>query len=551
MHPSNKGLLDLIANTGEPDSLVLSIKLGIDKAIKAVFDQRLKSANHYNNFLVFCCDVGRLDVVYYVLHFVDHENELLKAYIVERPNIQRIIDFSEVSDIARLQQLSMHEISQNDATLLKEHFLICMREMRESQEPLFLDNMVLSFSLLLLLRSGYLLLDCSECIEIINYFKNVDKTEQIRRNVCYLSILDYVLKHNLTGFFTLPKQHFNHLTYVQYAITSTAFLDKSLKENLFSIFKNKIKAENSLKISRKLKVAICISGLYRNHPESLESIKEKLIDPLEADVFIHTWSEMSYWTGYGGSPSCWRTLGHEAQATLPKAYHQDLMTLKPLLPQTTNILKTPLMRENNIDLFQRILNPKEIIVENEADFIASLTNPEGFTKLRGTHNQIKMFWGIKQSFDLALKADKYDVIIRIRPDMTVVNQIEPSFFDGIENNVFYSRVWPTTGITDSLFYSTDSVAYTFSRFVDQMMEKQELSPFDNYPRYDSHALFASWVYANNYGLEPKYIAGIIQVNPITKLDGLSEALDQDFHALTADKKLALKDFVEHLRVVYC
>ncbi|HIW07472.1 MAG TPA: hypothetical protein H9889_09155 [Candidatus Ignatzschineria merdigallinarum] len=549
--PLSEELLSLSRDDFEIKNSALNIPGKIKEVVKSSFDQRLNSADSYNKFLIFCCDIGRLDIVYYVSQFIDKDRELLQQYIEKIPNIQRILKFSEIKDIARLQQLSMHEISFKDAVLLKEQFFTFLREMRKSGAALFMDNMTLSFSLTLLLRTDFALLDKDECVEIVEYFKNVEKTEQIRRNTCYLLIFDYVIKHNLDAFFTLPKRHFNHLTYVQYALTATSFLSKEMKSNLFHLFKDKIKHQNNLSNTRKLKFAVCISGLYRNHPDVLQSIKTNLIDSLDADVFVHTWDQMSYWTGYGGSPSCWRTLGMDAQRQLPQKYHHNLRDLQSILPKTTHILSTPLMTSNDVELLKGILNPTAILVENETDFIASLSNPSGFTKLRGTYNQIKMFWGIKQSFDLALAEGKYDVIIRIRPDTAVMNEITPLFFENIENNVLYSRTWPKTGIADATFYFTDSVAYIFSRFVDQMMDKQALSPFDKYPEYDAHALLAAWVFDNNLQLDPKYIPTVIQVNPTTKLEGLSDALDQDYAALDDDKKEALVGFIDYLRDTYC
>lgn len=84
-----------------------------------------------------------------------------------------------------------------------------------------------------------------------------------------------------------------------------------------------------------------------------------------------------------------------------------------------------------------------------------------------------------------------------------------------------------------------------------MMDKQALSPFDKYPEYDAHALLAAWVFDNNLQLDPKYIPTVIQVNPTTKLEGLSDALDQDYAALDDDKKEALVGFIDYLRDTYC
>ena len=64
----------------------------------------------------------------------------------------------------------------------------------------------------------------------------------------------------------------------------------------------------------RFKVAICISGIYRNHINGIRKIKNNLIDPLGADVFIHTWDEKAIWLGNGGSPALSRLFDSKARS---------------------------------------------------------------------------------------------------------------------------------------------------------------------------------------------------------------------------------------------
>lgn len=551
MLPFKKILLNLTIASSKTESYPsLSITEALWREIRSKSVKRFDNAKAYSDFLVFCCDVGRLDVVFYFMRYVDATNPLLGQFVIETPNIKRIYDFTNDHRLEIWQLLSMYELSEEKLASLKQTLLMMISN--EKKEDTFFINMIMSFYLTLLLESSKIVLDRNQVIDLIVFFKNAKKTEQLRRNTCYLQLFDYVLEHDIQGFFRLPKQNFNHLTYLQHAIVDTPYLDKPLRDIWFEIFKNKVKQNNNLsRYPRKLKFAICISGSYRNHQHCLESVKENLIDPLEADVYIHTWDQMSYWTGYGGAPSVWRTFGSDAQKVLPEKYHIDLERLTPFIPKANGILRTPLTQPLDPALFETIFKPKELIVESEKAFTDSLINPEGFSRHRGTLNQIKMFWGIKRAFDLALANGKYDIIIRVRPDVKITEKIMPEFFEGVENNVFYSRVWPTTGIADIMFYATDSVIYAFTRLVDQMMELQELSPYQEYPNYDCHALLAAWVYESNFQLNNKYIPGFIDVNPKIPLSGLREALEADIQNLTDEQKAELMPILDYIKNSYC
>ncbi|WP_026879690.1 hypothetical protein WMO13_02195 [Ignatzschineria larvae DSM 13226] len=549
MQPFKKILLSFTSNPLEAHYEPISISAALYNYIKQMSEKRFENAKAYNDFLVFCCDIGRLDIVFYFTRYVDHMSPLFQEYMIETPNIKRIYNFTDDEHLGELQTLSLHDLTDGIICRLKQTLLDLIGDQKEDS---FYGNMIVSFYIALLLESSKMIFDRNQVIDIIAYFKNSHKTEQIRRNTCYLLLFDYVLKFNFYGFFRLPDCNFNHLTYLQHAIVDTPYIGGELRDILFEIFKNRIKQYNTLsRYSKKLKFAICISGSYRNHQDCLESIKENLIDPLDADVYIHTWDQMSYWTGYGGAPSVWRTFGRDAQQVLPEKYQINLERLTPFLPQVNTILRAPLTKSFDSALFEAIFRPKKMIVESEKAFTDSLINPDGFSRHRGTLNQIKMFWGIKQSFDLALANGKYDVVIRIRPDIKMVERITPDFFAGIKNNVFYSRVWPTTGIADAIFYGTDSVMYAFSRLVDEMMEFQELSPYKDYPKYDCHALLAAWVYESNFQLNNQYIPGFIEVNPKIPLPGLREAIESDIENLTDEQREELMPIIEYIKNNYC
>lgn len=554
--PKYENLIDRLLRDSPKEYLnldnTLNINTAVIKEIKNRLIVRFESTENYRRLLVFCCDVGRLDIVYYLFNYLDKNSDTLTGFIEDLPNIKRIRDFSKNPDILLLQKLAMNTVNINEGLLIKSIFFKNLKAFKINKETSYADNMLLSFQLNILLSSE-IKLSKDECVEIIYYFRDTEKCEILRKNVCFLLLFEHAIKYNLQNFFTLPLAHFNQLTQIQYAITSLSFLTQEFKNKYFALFREKIKCKNNLLITKKKKFAVCVSGIYRNHKEALVSLKEKLIDPLEADVFIHTWDKMTYWAGYGGSPHIRRTLGPDAAKTLPtnRGYYSNLKKLSEFLPKSTKILQTAITKENDIEFLKHQLNPVDIIIENEEMFANSLTDPAGFSRLRGTLNQIKMFWGIKKSFDLALQKKKYDVIIRVRPDIKINTFATKERFANIENSTLYSRVALKVGISDSLFYGTDGLAYNFSRFVDTMIEKQSLSPFDDYPKSDSHALLALWVFSNNINLTPSIIQHSLLPNVAVPLPNLLEALQEDFLALNKNMQNELGKFINFLIANYC
>ena len=44
-----------------------------------------------------------------------------------------------------------------------------------------------------------------------------------------------------------------------------------------------------------MRVALCLTGLLRCYREAWPSINAVLAQPLRADIFVHTWSDIGYW----------------------------------------------------------------------------------------------------------------------------------------------------------------------------------------------------------------------------------------------------------------
>lgn len=514
----------------------------LEDKIKGLIERRLLNIDNYREFLKYCCDIGRLDIVYFTFNFMDKGSDIALSYIENDTEIKRINDFSNDNFILELQVLSLKPYSIGDEFKLKEmlfHYL----EKLTGKEVSFKENMILNFLLFLTLDNKENALDHNECITLFNHFFRTKNANRLRKDSCYFLILDYCIKNNITDYFILPKKLYNHLQRTLSRFNSNLLLEED-KKYIMDLYLEVIRENNSfVTYEEKPKIAVCISGIYRGHEESLQAIRETIIEPMNADVFIHTWSEMSVWSGLGGSPNSIRIFGRDCLAHIP----EDILWLNQLSkkwPNTYDILHEPINQPLSLDLIKS-LNPVAFEVEDEKEFISSLGDLEGYTRLRPQPNQIKMFYGIKRAFDLALKEKKYDYIIRVRPDILLSYPTEQDFLDKLENNFLYTSLGDV-GLGDSAFIMSSSMAFNFSNFVDKILNFGELSIYKNFPLYDSHNLLGLWLLSNNYNIGEAKIVGRVLPNASIKLPGLKEAMNKDYQKLSLEDQKKYKPFFEYL-----
>lgn len=158
-----------------------------------------------------------------------------------------------------------------------------------------------------------------------------------------------------------------------------------------------------VKIEKQIKpnVAICLSGHLRTFDRTHKALQERLIKPLDADVFIHTWDTIGSENSKAGS---------------------DLNT-------TRVSTKTRLIDIN------KYYNPKKIKIEkfkksfffNMTDSIKVPDNEKMFV-VRHLGYHFSMFYSIFHSNELRKEFEKesgkkYDYIIRCRPDMFLHSSI--------------------------------------------------------------------------------------------------------------------------------
>lgn len=130
------------------------------------------------------------------------------------------------------------------------------------------------------------------------------------------------------------------------------------------------------------KIALCISGKFRNSIFCFPTLYGNFIKNKNTDVFIHTWDNL----------------------------------------------------QNVFDLY----NPKKILIENQDEIYDNLFPDINLSKINinrtaNIKNNFLMFYGIKKCIDMV--NDEYDYIIRIRPDLYLQKTIPlNAILDDIEKN---------------------------------------------------------------------------------------------------------------------
>jgi len=180
-----------------------------------------------------------------------------------------------------------------------------------------------------------------------------------------------------------------------------------------------------------MKVALCLSGQSRTFKKCFKSQKKHIIDALNPDIFIHTWT-------FSGSPDIHSTHNHGYDSEKYKKYVESYQCVVP----ATDLIK--------------LYKPKKIIVEhpNYNYFIEKIKQSnrykkaEGFEKLFDNDNKYKwfnllmMYYSIFMSNQLKSEFEQeidcsYDIVIRCRMDLYFKKFMIDKTIQSIQNNIIF------------------------------------------------------------------------------------------------------------------
>lgn len=520
----------------------------VDDVLSLNKEKRLKDIDSFTQYLSILADFGKIDSIYFSINYLDNDFvNINKEYLYENKVFLRL---KKISDEFFDSNYTFFDFSNNNSKheILLNNFLKYFNGL-DSNESSHEENFRLNFLLNCIMERGLLSSDLG--IKLIEYFWRAKNCNPRRKDYCIFSIVDTFINSDNKLFFKLQKTFYNHIQKIYHQTYRSELLNEENKYIYMYSLNKIIKKHNKLKSKSNFKVAVCVSGLYRNHIESLLSIKNNIIDPLYADVFVHTWDQKSIWTGIGGYSNYTRLFGFDSKLkTIIPSEVQNLKNLERFLPKTFNSLKEPRFVNWNAEEIKNILKPKKIIIENQLDFENKLDNKSNYIT-RGSLNQIKMFYGMKQSFDLALDFDEYDYIIRIRPDVLVENKVSIDTFHKLQNNIIYTSSGDVA-LQEMEFVASQSTIKNLSGLISKMFTFEKVSLYSDFPLYDAHNVMFAWMVEGNYVFGKDLMdRKILTMDKGVIIDGLNKSIDDDFNNLNENDKLKFFNFISFLKKNYC
>jgi hypothetical protein len=170
-----------------------------------------------------------------------------------------------------------------------------------------------------------------------------------------------------------------------------------------------------------MKIALCISGKFRNSIFCFPTIYRNFILNYDTDVFIHTWDDI----------------------------------------------------DDALNLYQ----PKKILVENEKDVLKlelaklDLSNEVKVNPYSNINNNILMYYGVKKVIEMV--DDSYDFIIRIRPDLYLNTKLHlDTIFDDLNNEKYDLQIPNSrqnhTGMNDQIAIGKIKQMKYYSALIDNV-----------------------------------------------------------------------------------
>ncbi|MBF8726132.1 hypothetical protein [Pseudomonas putida] len=298
----------------------------------------------------------------------------------------------------------------------------------------------------------------------------------------------------------------------------------------------------------KPRVAVCISGVHRCGSLALESIFESIVRPLQADTFLHSWSEMQNWPGLGGAGDEWiiRAFNKDALAKCPEPL-KSKRYFKEKFPRTFKALDTPSYSSFDIsNLPEGISFTGSLLEDDKEVFQKNGLDINDFLSL-GLPNQAKMIYGIYKAHELAVLHEKkhgfrYDYVIRCRPDVALVNKLSFADLNSLRSEQIAMEFTKEWGPQDQFWYGQREPALKMASLWTASVESKALSPFPMIPQMRAHNLVLGWMTESMIEPTP---------TPIRRNMNLvnSQATPPNFSAsLLADLQAEAKEYADDQKV---
>lgn len=311
--------------------------------------------------------------------------------------------------------------------------------------------------------------------------------------------------------------------------------------------------------NKKPRVAVCISGMCRNdYRHNLKNFKTFIIDPLDADVFVHTWDKSEIYPGVGGlgagDEKKWaEKFFKEIQNEQPKTILTE-GGLKALFPNTAQKILDTVETDTDEKIFYEVFGSKlkKLDLNSHSDFEKKVDKPG--IKRRGNFNQAKMLYGIQKSFELVEQVEnelelKYDYVVRVRIDSTFSKKLEICSLKKLHSNQILIPTAFGYGVEDRLFMGRYSVMKKLCRMWDMIIENEDLSPYIQNNKkltIDSHKLFLTHIMYNQIEVRPlEFRDTVVQYLSKIQVPNFERELEADLLNIT-DEYGAYKNYFTKL-----
>lgn len=394
------------------------------------------------------------------------------------------------------------------------------------------SNMILSYAVLKLLDYGKL--DEELGIKISLHLHTAKNINLYRRRHLLKELIVYFSCKADTNFFTLPAAFSNHLHKIINTLQSYSNREYGAKL-LYGTVSAKIRTSNDLvtrsALTKPKRVAICVSGMMKIDDAAMQSLYENIAEPLNADVFIHTWDKIQVWSGDARKSGFWQRQFKLSDNKIPQPL-RNMDNFQAKLPLTGNLLLSTINDDVRNHFSATHSSIKKFLVENEATALQKWSDNERFMS-RGHLNQFKMYYGIKRSFDLLESYEKsngfkYDVIIRTRPDMFITKKFDANLLSEIDENSVVVNAG-SVGPNDGIFYALRQDYEKIVSIWDEILLSESLSPFAHFEKYDSHVLLYAWFCFKNIDMIniDDIFYDLAATSSSARIPGLKEALEED------------------------
>ena len=504
-----------------------------------LFENKYNDRTYFEKYIILMADTGHLEVIRDEIDaylekqklFSDsNEKSVEEISVVLKFNnfFNKIDKLKKINDVCNIYDLFYYSMGNDDFGITVFNLFIGYYNDFHIETASHSDHMIINYFVNKSVICQFLNVD--QTISLLKYFAFSRRRNNRRSTYCIIKLTEYSINMDFECFFKFSDTY-NHIQNALQRIYLADIIKPSTKRLITDIIQTKIKLNNNFSIPVQKKIAICISGVYRGHEEALKSIVENLVEPLNADIYMHSWDQTALWPGIGGTPSFIRLFGAEGELNAPEEYRGvgQIRRVRHKFPQLYEIIRQPVYGKTDRERLVHLLKTENIFIENDEKFHQLISvNPAGFEG-RGGLNQAKMFYGINESFKMALNSGRhYDYIIRTRPDVFIRQPLNIELINQLEPSVFYGLVERVVGITDLEFTLSSSMAYSFVEMCENMYKIGRLNPFAHLPKYDSHLLILCWLIDNHYHNERDLIDRVLlDSGNFNKFPGLKQAIELD------------------------